>query len=374
MPAIVSVVPCQGYDLECIRQAVTAALAPLGGMPAFVRPGMRVLLKPNLLTAAAPERAITTHPAVVQVVAHLVQAAGGEVLIGDSPDASSTALPGVWRKTGMAGAADAAGAALLAFEGVSWVQLAGRDYFIARPVTEADLVIDLPKLKTHALTLYTGAVKNLFGVIPGARKKDVHIRAPGLPDFSRELANLLELVRPGLTILDGVEGLEGEGPGASGTLHAYGVMAASADPVALDTVITRGMGFKPGEVLHLAQAGARGLGVSDLHRIQVAGGQGLPDFGRLDLPRSSWVMQRIPSWLSVPVRGLIKLTPRIDARACKGCGKCSAVCAGGALAPGKPPRLDPARCIGCMCCGEVCPQGAIHPQRPRLARLFGLGV
>jgi len=373
MNPIVSVVACKNYDLETVKKAVKACLEPLGGMPRFVRPGMRVLLKPNLLVAAEEDRAVTTHPIVVRAVAELVQAAGGRVLIGDSPSGPISGNAEVMRKSGMLAAAEACGAALAPFESVVWKQNQGADYFIARPVLEADLLINLPKIKTHSQTLYTGAVKNLFGVIPGERKMDVHIRAPGMQAFSRELANLLELVPPALTIQDGINGQEGNGPGAGGTPHAYGCLAASTDPVALDTIISRAMGFLPGAVLHLVLAGARNLGVSNHEKIRVVARSGVLDFGPLTLPASHWYM-RVPSWMTVPIRGAIKLQPVVNDVTCTGCGKCAKSCPGQAITVGKPSQVNLKKCVGCMCCAEVCPEGAITPHRGRMARLIGIGV
>jgi len=370
---VVSVARCETYDLDAVRQAVMAVLAPLGGIGRFVRPGMRVLLKPNLLAAADLERAITTHPAVVQVVADLVRGAGGIALIGDSPGGSVRDGRRVWRRSGMAGVVERTGARLVPFDGVAWKRLDSVDYFIARPALEADLVIDLPKLKTHLLTLYTGAVKNLFGTIPGARKREVHCRAPGVGDFSRALVDVLELIRPGLTLIDGVLGQEGNGPGMGGTPRQYGCLAASADPVALDAVITGALGYRPGEVLHLAQAQDRGLGVSDLDKVRVVGDRRALDFGAVSLPQAHWYL-RVPAWASAPVHRAIRLRPRLTADACAGCGRCAQACPREAITPGQPPRFDLDRCVGCFCCAEVCPQGAITPHRNLIARLVGVRV
>jgi len=370
--SIVSVVSCDTYDPEAVRQSVAAVLAPLGGIGRFVRPGMRVLLKPNLLAAADLERAITTHPAVVRAVTEVVQEAGGEVWIGDSHGGPIEDIPQVWRKSGMADVSARTGARLLPFDEVAWKRLNRNDYFIARPVLDADLVINLPKLKTHTFTLYTGAVKNLFGIIPGTRKREIHLRALGVQDFSRALADILELVRPGLTILDGVLGQEGNGPGVGGTPHRYGCLAAAADPVALDTAIARAMGYRPGEVLHLAEAGARGLGKADPDAVRVEGELQALDFGTVCLPRARWYF-RVPAWVGAPLHRAARLRPRLMASACIGCGRCADVCPREAITPGKPPRFDLERCVGCLCCAEVCPQGAIEPQRNLLARLVGIG-
>lgn len=370
---IVSVVACDAYELDAVRQDVTAVLAPLGGIERFVRPGMRVLLKPNLLLASDPEQAITTHPAVVQAVAELVRKSGGTVVIGDSPGGLVRKHPSVWRKGGMTEVAEQTGATLVTFDGVEWKRLNGNDYFIARPVLEADLVINLPKLKTHMLTLYTGAVKNLFGTIPGTRKREVHYRAPGVQDFGQALVDVLELVQPGLTLLDGVLGQEGYGPGVKGEPHRYGCLAASTDAVALDAVITQAMGYRPGDVLHLAQADARGLGVSNPDAVQVEGDRRALDFGALNLPKAHWYF-RVPSWASGRLDRAVRVRPQLEPSVCVGCGRCVEVCPAEVITPGKPPLFDLDRCIGCLCCAEICPQGAITPHRNWVARLFGVGV
>jgi uncharacterized protein (DUF362 family)/NAD-dependent dihydropyrimidine dehydrogenase PreA subunit len=330
------------------------------------------LLKPNLLTAAHPERAVSTHPAFIQVVAESVQEAGGTVLVGDSPAGPLKNAPVAWWKSGLAEVAARVGAILIPFEEVTWRHLNGNDYFIARPVLEADLVINLPKLKTHVLTLYTGAIKNLFGAIPGSRKRELHFKAPGVQDFSSMLVDVLELVRPGLTIMDGLRGQEGNGPGLGGTPHWYGCLAASTDPVALDTVMTRAMGYRRGEVLHVAEAGVRGLGVSARDAISIRGDSQVLEFGDLCLPRPHWHFHA-PAWAATPLRRIAQLRPQLTDGSCIGCGECTEACPQDVIAPGRPPTFDLDRCIGCLCCAEVCPQGAIKPHRNLLARLIGMG-
>jgi len=351
----VSVVACSAYEPHLVREAVAASLAPLGGMNQFVRPGMRVLLKPNLLAAAEPERAVTTHPLVVQAVAELAQQTGGTVMIGDSPAGPIENNPQVWRKSGMAQVAAQVGATLAPFDGVTWKRLNTTDYFIARPVLEADLVINLPKLKTHTFTLYTGAIKNLFGVIPGTRKRDVHTRALGVQDFSQALVDVLELLRPPLTIMDAVLGQEGNGPGKSGTPRRYGCLAASQDPVALDAVMTQAMGYRPNQVLHLVLAAARSLGETNLEAIQVEGDRSVLAFGPVRLPPMHWYFSA-PTWFGTLAQRAMRVRPRLAASACAGCGRCVEVCPRQVITPGKPPLFDLEQCIGCFCCAPpICP-------------------
>lgn len=400
----VSTAECESYELARVRQAVRAVLAPLGGIRRFVRPGMRVLLKPNLLNDAGLERATTTHPTVIRAVAELVQEAEGEVWIGDSPAGPIKENERIWRASGVTEVAREVNAKLVLFDRVVWrqVRVAGddgagtgrvadtertRDYFIAPPVLEADLVIDLPKLKTHVLTLYTGAVKNLYGVIPGTRKREPHLLAPGVRDFSPLLVDVLELVQPRLSILDGVIGLEGNGPGVSGIPRSYGVLAASTDAVALDAVIAQALGYRSGRVLHLKLAHARGLGVADPDAIDVVGEPSALEFGRVKLPRTQWYYN-VPSWATAFVHRLARVRPQLFPSKCVGCGRCVEVCPAGAISRqsqpldsrgrtrrvlARPPVFDLDVCVGCLCCVEVCPVGALEPRRNLLVRLIGLG-
>jgi ferredoxin len=201
------------------------------------------------------------------------------------------------------------------------------------------------------------------------RKRDVHLRAPGIQDFSRALADVLELIRPALTIMDAVIGQEGEGPGTRGTPRPYGCLAASADPVALDVVLAQAMGFRPGEVLHLVEAGARGLGIADPGLVHVTGDRAALAFGHVELPATHWYF-RVPARFSAPLYRAARLRPQVSPSLCAGCGQCAEVCPRQAITPGQPPRFDLERCVGCLCCAEVCPQGAIQAQRSRLVRPF----
>ncbi|HDQ71653.1 MAG TPA: DUF362 domain-containing protein [Chloroflexi bacterium] len=371
--SLVTVEACAAYDLDGVRQRIHGLLAPFGGMRRFVRPGMRVLVKPNLVSASDWERAITTHPSLVRAVVDLVQEAGGDVVIGDSPGGPIQDPPPVWRRGGMVDIAEQTGARLALFESVTWERLNGDDYFVASPFSEVDLVINVPKLKTHMLTLYTGAIKNLFGAVPGTRKRQLHLRAPGVPDFSRILVDLLDLTRPALTIMDGVWGQEGDGPGARGTPHHYGCLLASPDPVALDAVLVQAMGYRVRDVLHVVQASERGLGTADLEAIQIQGDRRALDFGSLNLPRAYFFL-RVPSWISAPLRQAIRIRPALDEAACAGCGRCVEVCPPEIITAGHPPRFDLDRCIACFCCAEICPQGAISMHRNWVARLAGVGI
>jgi uncharacterized protein (DUF362 family)/Pyruvate/2-oxoacid:ferredoxin oxidoreductase delta subunit len=367
----VAIARCTTYEASQVADAVRAALAPLGGIEAFVRPRMRVLLKPNMLLEAELEQAVTTHPVVVEAVAALAVAAGGDVWIGDSPGGPKENSERLWEPLGMRRAAEGSGAGLVPFKVAEWKRLNERDYFICRPMLEADLVINLAKPKTHVTTLYTGAVKNLFGAVPGRRKREVHCWAPHADQFADALVDIAELVWPGLTIMDGVVGQEGEGPGTSGTPRHFGIVAASADAVALDTVITDAMGYQRGRVLHVVKAGERGLGEGDLSRIDVVGDVDALGFGKVDIPKAMWVVN-VPPWIGRLMGDRIVLSPEFSEDACTGCARCVESCPKDALTKGIPPTVDLDECIGCMCCAELCPQAAVETKRSLLSRLLGI--
>ncbi|MBE9506627.1 MAG: DUF362 domain-containing protein, partial [Chloroflexi bacterium] len=186
----VSIVKCETYETEEVQCAVEAALAPLGGISAFVEPGQRVLLKPNLLLPVRPERAITTHPAVVEAMVRLVQEAGGEPFIIDSPGGPLHNRPGMhrlYRDTGLQEVAERTGVTL--HYDATAVQVPTPDGVLLKRLDllkvwqEADVVISLPKFKTHGLTFITGALKNLFGLIPGMIKPGYHSKLPDVDHF-----------------------------------------------------------------------------------------------------------------------------------------------------------------------------------------------
>lgn len=369
--ARVSLVRCQSYEPPLLRGALEAALRPLGGIAAFVRPGQRVLLKPNLLSARDPSRAVTTHPLLVEAAAHLVREAGGVPLVGDSPGGAIRGIQRVWDNTQMSGMARRAGLELVNFEasGSKAIDAGGYRFYIARPVLEADLVINLPKLKTHSLTLLTGAVKNVFGVIPGFRKSEMHKLFPKPAPFAAMLVELYRLVRPALSIVDAVVAMEGNGPG-SGEPRGVGLVAAGSDAVALDAVLGRVIGYRPGQVDTTRIADARGVGTGDLSRIDVEGDGAAASAEGFRLP-SNLAVRLVPGALARLVAPLVWLRLEIDTGRCTGCGLCHASCPVQAIVPeGERYRVRHELCVQCMCCHELCPEKAIAIRLSRLARLW----
>jgi len=262
----VATVRCAAYDIDRVRAAVGEVLAAFGGMAAFVRPGERVALKPNLLLAALPEKGITTHPAVIEAVALEVRAAGAMPFVVESPGAgipySERALEKVYRVTGLREMADRIGLPLSTDTRVVVVShpegLLVKRAEVLAPLVEAYAVLSLCKLKTHFFMTYTGAVKNVFGAVPGFAKPGYHAKLADPMRFGDMLLDIAGMIRPRLTLMDAIVALEGDGPGTAGRPREVGALLASRDPVALDVVACGIAGIAPRSVPTIARAVPRG--------------------------------------------------------------------------------------------------------------------
>lgn len=364
--AKVSVVKCDRYDQSLVDRAVRESLDLLGGIERFVQPGHRVLLKVNALTMKPPEAAVTTHPCVIKAVVAEVKRAGGVPVIGDSSGgmiAGQAPTRQVFEVTGIARAAAESGAELVNFDvaGVVAVKIRGQRelLYIARPVLNADVVISLPKLKTHSAAVFTGAVKNMFGCVPGHKKSEYHKAAPKLKDFSRLLVDIYEITAPALAIMDAIVGMEGNGPSAGNPRH-LGLLLASEDPVALDATACSIIGLEPSRVYTTSIAHKRGIGTGTPDRIEILG-QPLKDVlvRNFDLP-SNVLLETMPGFLVSGLLGLLTAWPEVHMDSCIGCRFCVESCPVQAMEiKGKIPEIDYKKCIACLCCQELCPQKAI---------------
>ncbi len=366
--ARVAVVRCPDYTPAQVEASLREALACLGGLPCFVKPGQTVLVKPNLLSPRAPGEAVTTHPELVAAVVRECRRAGAaRVWVGDSP-AGDHPDDELWERTGMAAAVPAAGGELRSLRGPAVPVSCGS---CAVPVpawlADADVVISLPKLKTHMLTVLTGAVKNVYGLIPGEVKSLYHGSHPGPLSMASFLADVFSRLRPGLTIMDAVLAHEGDGP-ATGTPRAVGLLLAGADAVAIDACCAGVLGLRPDQIPLVAIAGQRGLGVADRDRIELCG-NGVQCLRETRLRRArGGFLQRLPEARFRFLSRLLTYRPEIDQDLCRRCGVCAQTCSQHAIPfSGGAYRIDRARCILCLCCLESCPHHAIRVRSPVLA-------
>jgi uncharacterized protein (DUF362 family)/Pyruvate/2-oxoacid:ferredoxin oxidoreductase delta subunit len=357
----VSIVKCADYDRDRVLGAVRRAVDLLGGMGAFVKPGDRVLIKPNLLKAAQPADAVVTHPEVLRAVIRLVREAGAEAFVGDSPGFGE--LRRVCEKSGIMDVIEEEGAALAEMSEAVQVKNSGQfhRFEIARDVLEADAVINVPKFKTHGMMTLTGAVKNLFGCIPGRRKAQWHFNAGVDRDaFARMLVELCGLIRPRLTVMDAIVGMEGNGPG-SGDPRELGLVLAGADPVSLDAVCGALVRADPALLYIIRAAAGTGIGETRLDRIRIHGEQ-LEDVlvKGFRLPPGEHPEWPLPEWSRRLLKDALTTRPVIDHARCIRCGVCQGHCPQGAIDDaGKRLEIRYRDCIRCFCCQEFCPQGAI---------------
>ncbi len=375
--SVVSIVRCDDYDLDGVRAAVREAIE-LCGLGNEFAGGRSILLKPNLLSSRRPEDAVTTHPSVVRVVGEFAVEAGCVVRVGDSPPFAGESASGyrkLLRETGMLEACEAIPAEIVRFE-ESVVEVPNPDGKVLRtlPIAEAvrstDLVINIPKLKTHGLTTYSGAIKNVFGCVPGARKGFYHAQAGEDPvAFAQMMVDILAAVRPKINVMDSIIAMDGDGPNR-GTPKQVGLILASSDAVALDAVALAVTGRDPMSVDMVRLAHEQGLGCAVTSEIKVVGcslsdihvsGFKFPDY------RNPWRM--VPKLLRQPMRRQLFAFPRVNVPKCVGCGKCSKICPAKAIEPGKPPTIDLAKCIMCYCCQEVCDEAAIDLREKLLGRI-----
>jgi uncharacterized protein (DUF362 family)/Pyruvate/2-oxoacid:ferredoxin oxidoreductase delta subunit len=374
--ARVALMRCGEYDTDRVFAAVKGAIDEVGGIDHYVKKGSRVLLKPNLLIARTAEKQVTTHPEVIRALIKLVKKAGGTPLVGDSPAMGSATR--VASKCGIADVAAQEGVEIVDFNRPVDVENPADTKFkrfkIDQAVLDADVVINVPKLKTHGQMTLTLGVKNLFGVVPGTRKSQWHLAAgTDRMHFGRMLVDLYRKVSPALTLMDGIVGMHGNGP-QNGDLKKVGLIMASADAVALDAVICEMVGLDRDHMPTLVAAGEMGVGQSRLEGVTVAGEK--LDDARVTgfvLPEASDLMGMFPGFLREPVRDWLTTRPVADPKKCEMCLVCVNNCPAQVIAVHNDSlRFDLKRCIRCFCCQEMCPHGAIHVGSGPLAKLLRL--
>jgi uncharacterized protein (DUF362 family)/Pyruvate/2-oxoacid:ferredoxin oxidoreductase delta subunit len=372
MKSSVSIVKCQDYHEERVLSALRRGIDLIGGIQSFVKKGNRVLLKPNLLFGKSPEKAVTTHPSILRGMIQIVQEAGGVPFIGDSPSVGS--LTWTAEKAGIKAVADRMKCPLVEFNRPVLSPRGGGKTFkqleIDRAVLEADVVINLPKLKTHSLTLLTLGVKNLFGCIPGPKKPLWHLKAgEDQKTFAKILVDIYQVIQPSLTLLDGIVGMEGNGPN-SGRPVPIGLILASGDSLNLDQIVCDLLGISRESLLTNRVAFEQGMGKDPIDVF----GERVEDLkiSRFQFPALSQPNWKLPGFLSKALKNALTSKPVIEGEVCKSCDRCTEICPPKALArKGKDLFFDYGQCIRCLCCLEVCPEGAVSVKQGWALRLVG---
>jgi len=350
-----SIIRCDSYDPDRLFQAVKQSLELLGGINSFVKKGQSVLLKPNLLKEAKPDDAVTTHPEFIRAVIRLVKTQTENIFIGDSPGGTVKAQA-VYEFCGIEKIAREEKVQLIQFNNI----VKKDNLPFAKIIDEVDVLISLPKFKTHNLTMITGAVKNIFGLIPGLYKVYVHKMAPNFISFAKEIARIYSLARPDLSIVDAIVAMDGDGP-SGGDPYDLGLVIASADAVSIDAILSKIIGLEPLSVPSTKAAAAMNLGQAQINNIDI-NGVSLEDILVRDfnLPNIS-VLFKMPNFLARSLLRFIPLMMGIDRGKCTQCQICKNICPQGAIRNVRGRlKIDFRKCILCLCCSEMCPSNAIY--------------
>ena len=380
----VSIVRAGNYDVDEIRDAVRKGIELIGGLEGIVKPGNRVFVKINHLPPASPpERGIVTHPIFVEGVIELLKEVGADITIGDDIESG----PGDrFSISGFRQMCQRAGVRLVNLREGGFAASKGKGrildpVYVSRIALEADVIINLPKLKTHSLTIFTGGIKNMYGTIPASLRRKYHSTFVQPEDFSLMLTDVFAAARPQLTIMDGIVAMEGAGP-ANGNLRQTNIILTSQDAVALDAVATSIIGLNPEDIDTIRYCNERGLGVGNLEAIEVTGESIrsviVPDF---QPPAAS--MRSLMTRMSKPLpsrilRFVMRQTvarPRVVTSRCTACAECVKICpTGAATMADKTATINKTKCIQCMCCQEVCRDNAIVLRQPLVGTIMSLLV
>lgn len=379
MDVNVSIVPLDEYTLKKATAALFQVLEPFGGLE-WVKAGMKIVIKANLVMKKAPSAAATTHPILIEALAKMLVQKGATVIIGDSPGGIYTLpyLSIIYNSTGMSAIENKDTGILLNRNfnvgEANYEQASILKHFqYTQYLDEADAIINFCKLKTHGMMAYSGACKNLFGAIPGTRKPEYHYHYPNHSDFANILVDLVEYFKPTIHIADAVYGMEGNGPTA-GTPRFIGALLAAKNPHSLDVAGAHIMGLKCEDVPTLSAAVKRGLTADSVSKLNIYGDVEsfvVSDYKTVDARKVTEIKSH-GKLINKTIETFLNHRPVLKyPEKCIGCGECCRTCPASAIAMvDKKPVINKKSCIRCFCCQEFCPVGALAVHRSIMARIL----
>ncbi len=371
----VAVVRCKTYNVETVKPALEEAVNAVNGLD-FVKSGMKIIIKPNLVSFKKPDAAATTHPALLEALVEMLLARGADVTIGDSPGGphSLLLLNRVYAATGM-DRLEKLGAKLNRNMNEKTVDFPEgkvlKNFTYTEYLDEADAIIDFCKLKSHGMLGMSAAVKNLFGTIPGLKKPEVHYKFQNDAEFADMLVDLNEYFKPRLAICDAVVGMEGNGPTA-GTPRQIGALIASKSTYYADVVGAELIGMNIDGLPTIQAAYERGFAPASSKNLRVYGdirALTVDDFKAPPVRGLSFM--RKGNVLHFISKAALEHKPTLKKRLCVGCGECARMCPAKAIEmKNKKPRINREKCIRCFCCQEFCPRAAMVAHRPLAAKVL----
>lgn len=369
--SVVAIEKCEEYNLDILYEKIETVIKNCGGLEGLK--GKKILLKPNLLAPSAPEKAVTTHPIFLQAVIKYLknEINPEEIFVGDSPGVGTQNI--IYKTTGLQEIIDEEKVKIANFKEKIEIKVDGKyvkSFFVAKAFKEVDAIISLPKLKTHGMTYYTGAMKNLFGMIPGLSKPQFHYKFPEKEKFGNMIVDLNFAIKPYFAIMDGVVSMEGNGP-RNGTPRNTNLVLASSDLLALDSTACRVININPEKIAYIKNGYQRNFGKIKKDEIELIG-----NFDDLDeliiknykhIKRESDLLELVPlpKFINDFLRETLMPKPKFNHDKCILCKECIKVC------PSKPKalkieegrvKIDRNNCIRCFCCQEMCPVNVIEPK------------
>lgn len=378
--ATVSIIKVADYKYTRVHNAVKKSVELIGGLNGIIKPGSKVFVKINHLSPPTPaERGIVTHPIFVEAVLRLLKGLNADIIVGD--DISFNKVDS-FSISGFRQMCERIGVRLINLREGGFVEVKCHGHslntvYLSRIALNADIVVNLPKFKTHSLTIFTGGVKNMYGVIPGSFRSRFHGEYSNSNEFCQILVDVYSAIKPQLTIMDAIVAMEGEGP-ASGKLRKLGIVLASRDAVALDAIATSIVGLNPKHILTTQFCNSRELGTGDLNCIEVVG-ENIADvaISNFKPPQAitNLFISNIPGFLPRFLMNQLAMSPHVTENNCTGCIECKNICPTGAITIIKYKAIiNKGKCIGCMCCHEVCRFDAIAPRHSITGTIIRLGI